>query len=301
MEVRSKRRLEVVALFAHDRIVRVLGWQTRRDLERYLGQERASDGGVESFLRRESAAEREVLARRVVRPEEVGRVAVVDGGNPIRGQKRRALRVADRDERLLGKARIAEALVGLVEYPVERGDGRNARSPRRRQRREARVVVHHVELVFVQIRATDREGRDRSLVGFVDDLVGRPMGPMPERIVERGHELGAGRRAAGGEEGHLMAVIDERVGESGQHAFGAPISFGRDRLERWRQQSDSHDGSWMPCAPGVPRGACRRTTRPGAPRRCAYRNARLECDRSMTRSRPSSPFPFEPRRCPAST
>ena len=75
------------------------------------------------------------------------------------------LRVADRDQRMLGVLLIQRHEFGQVHAPVLRRDRRHRGTTRQRIGVEVGVVVHEFETVRAAIGAVDRERPERAVIG----------------------------------------------------------------------------------------------------------------------------------------
>ena len=87
------------------------------------------------------------------------------GREPIRRGQAAPLRVADRDQRMLGVLLIQRHELGQVHAPVLRRDRRHRGTTRQRIGVEVGVVVHEFETVRAAIGAVDRERPERAVIG----------------------------------------------------------------------------------------------------------------------------------------
>ena len=98
------------------------------------------------------------------------------------------------------------------------------------------VEVDDVELVaplvhLVQHRQVRREvGLERA-------------GIEPDGLVPHRHQRGAGPRLGAGEQRHLVAELDQGVGEVGDDPFRAAVEAGRDRFVERRDLGNSSTGA----------------------------------------------------------
>ena len=115
------------------------------------------------------------------------------------------------------------------------------------------VEMQDVELVapLVQLVQHRQMGREVGL---------ERAGIEPDGLVAHRHERGPGPRLGTGEQRHLVAELDQGVGEVGDDPFRAAVEAGRDRLVERRDLGNLHKAPSMAltsCAAG-------RCCRPGS-------------------------------------
>ena len=147
-----EQRLDVRA-----EVVLVARIDLRRDPERNSRRGGDLDRAVDALLHGDPADEREVAARLGVEPVEIARQTVVDGADPVRVRQRRALRVGDRDQPLLGELAVDRREPGQVEAPVQRRHHGHLAAPRDRKGQVVEVGVDHVELGGALERALEHQ------------------------------------------------------------------------------------------------------------------------------------------------
>ena len=96
------------------------------------------------------------------------------------------------------------------------------------------MEVQHVELVgapahFLQHRQV------RGEIGLEHCRI------EPDRLVAHRHQFGAGARIGAGEQRHLMAQINQRVGKVSDDALGAAVEFRRGGFVQRRNLGDAHE------------------------------------------------------------
>ena len=206
-----------------------------RDAQPRAGAPRDRDGPVEALLGRYAAEEGEVAAARDrVERTDVGRQAVVYGGEPVHVRRRGALGVGDGHHGHV--AELAEKGLQLlgVEPRVQR---RHRFAPEAAKQGEVcerlGVKMQHVELVLALQDALqhDEELRQR---------VAHPVEALGAR--RTGGEAGAGDRVAARKERHLVAEAHQLLGKIRDHALGAAVELWRNALGERGDLSDLHAG-----------------------------------------------------------
>ena len=76
-------------------------------------------------------------------------------------------------------------------------------------------------------------------------------GIEPDRLIAHRHQLGLGLRVGAGEQGHLVAQVDQRVGQVGDDPLGAAIESRRHGFVQRRDLGDPHSSgpNWAPALP----------------------------------------------------
>ena len=95
------------------------------------------------------------------------------------------------------------------------------------------VEMQDVELVapLVQLVQHRQMGREIGL---------ERAGIEPDRLIAHRHERGPGPRLGTRKQRHLVAELDQGVGEVGDDPFGAAVEAGRDGLVERRDLGDLH-------------------------------------------------------------
>ncbi|CAM2163741.1 hypothetical protein BO443_120084 [Burkholderia orbicola] len=228
----------------------------RGDLQRQPALRGDADRGVDALFGTDPAEEREVfgLHVRLRREQRVGQ-PVVHGAGPRSLRQRLALVVRDRHDRRI-RERVEHRLqLRQVEAPVQRRHVRRVEARHQRERQVVEVEVQHVEFVRDpgDLLEEPHMGRHRIADRRVEPQCARPC------------RLETGRRdgVAAGEQRHVMAEFDERLGEVGHDTLGAAVEFRRDGFVKRRDLGNSHG-----CSPVSIRGAM-------TPRRIPYKVAEL--------------------------
>ena len=229
-QVRAHELVEVLVL---ERLAHLSG-----DLQPQAGLDRGPDSAMRSLVGTHPSEEDEVVAsmrcERVV--VEVQRVRTV--GDPVQVRTRPALVQRDRDQTHLGRERgelrVHES-VDAVERAVDGVHERRPQSASGHRGQEAAVVVDQVEVV-----------RFREAVQDVPD-VGRRLPDLLARsllvdVVEHCLRPRLPRR----EQRHLVAGVDETVGEEPDDPLDPAVARGRHREPGRREQCDPHLGLLHP-------------------------------------------------------
>ena len=203
-----------------------------RDEQVEPGPARDLDGPVGALLRRDAPQEGEVLAGLEARLEHVGRQAVVDRRDPVGLRQRRSLVVRDRDDRHVAELGVDRLEVRDVEPAVERRGVWHAEPPRQREVEVVEVPVNHVEAVGL---GRHRLQLDHLVRQRIDDAVIKPQGAGSAR-----DQLRRGLRVTAGEQGDVVALANELLGQVGDDGLGASVSLWRHALDERRHLRDAH-------------------------------------------------------------
>ena len=106
-------------------------------------------------------------------------------------------------------------------------------------------VVEHREMQQVDVEMDDieavlRGAQLREHVQVRRDVRFQRRGIQANGLIAAGEKRGLGVGIAAGEQGDLMAQIDQRVGQMRHHPFGAAVKLRRDRLVQGRDLGDFH-------------------------------------------------------------
>ena len=146
------------------------------------------------------------------------RQAVIDGRQPIRLRQRMALRVGNRNHRR-GVERVEDRLLlRQIEPAVQRRHERRVLALEQRERVIVHVEMQHVELVGA---AADHFHQQHVRRDAVADCRVEAQRARPD-----GFESRFRLRIAGCEERHVVAELDERLGDIGNDALGAAVELG---------------------------------------------------------------------------
>ena len=204
------------------------------NLQRQPSGKGDGDGTVDALFRRYTAEKGEIPAARLERRREVSRQAVIDGADVVRVGDRCALRVRDRDQRHLGKAAIEIVEVGKILAAVQGGDG------------PARHLVEDGEMKLIDVKMQDVElGRHAANLVEHQHVVGDDVfhrGVQSQRLRTARHELRRGDRLAAREQGHVMALRHQFLGDVRGDPFRAAVEPGRDALHQGSNLRDLHCG-----------------------------------------------------------
>jgi hypothetical protein len=179
-----------------------------------------------------SGCSSQVVGRLGLEGVEVARQAVVDRAGPAQPRQRRALGVRDRGHRLLAVLAVDRIEPCEIEAAVERGQDRQAATPREGVEEMVEMVVDDVELVRACQRLLRLEQVHR---GRIERL-----GREPQRLGRACDERARGQRVRAREERHVVPHRDERVGQVGDDALRASVPDRGDTLEQGRELGDAH-------------------------------------------------------------
>ncbi len=181
------------------------------------------DGAVGALLGRDAAEEGEVIARRAVEGVEFGGHAMQHRAGPVGPGQGLALVVRDRHQRELRPAAVGVRQPLQVQPPVQGGEGLAGRVLEEGELDHVGVEVDDVELIGPPADLV-QHGHVRGEVGL------QRRGVQPDGLVADGGQFGLGAGVGAGEQGDIVAEIDQGVAEVRHHPFGAAVVPGRDRF-----------------------------------------------------------------------
>ncbi len=238
MQQRLDHLLEIGAVGGID-----LGGDLQRDADR-LGD---GDRLHRSLLWRDAAQEGQIVAVAGAEAVDVGLQAVQHGACPVGSGQGAPLVIRDRDQRELRPAPINIAQALEVQAAVQGGE------------RPLRIVLEEREVDHVGVEVDDVEvvRAPAHLVqhGHVRGEVRLQRGRIqPDGLIAHGHQLGLGFRVGAGEQGDLVAELDQGVAQVSDDTLGAAVELGGDRLVQRRHLRDLHSiyplrGTWTPPFP----------------------------------------------------
>ena len=195
-----------------------------RDLQAHARATGDLDRPVGAFLRRDPAQEGEIgLPGYCGEAVGVGREPVRNGGQPIGLRERPALIVGDRDQRVLGPARIDAGQVLEVQPAVQSSHGPAGHVAEERKMHHVDMEVQDVELVPSPVKLVHH----REMAGEIRLQRARV---EPEGLVAAGNQGRPGPRIAAREQGDIMTKCYQGVGKMRHDSLSAAVQSWRHRL-----------------------------------------------------------------------
>ncbi len=210
----------------------VHGVDLRRDPQGEAGAHGDLDGPVHPLLRGDAAEEGQVGPRLWPEGVEVRGEAVVDGALPVRPQQRPALVLGYGDDRHLREGAHQRLELRQVQPAVEGGH-------------VGHLDVAHdreVEVVGVEVDDVEGPGLLRHPV-YKPHVVGQRVAAPRIRaqgVRHDGDELRGGSGVSAGEEGDLVALADQLLGQVGDDALRAAVGPRGDALVQGGYLCDLH-------------------------------------------------------------
>ncbi len=193
------------------------------DLQRHAQRLGDGDGAVGALLRRDAAQEGQVAAVAGAEAVEAGVQPVQHRAGPIGPRHGGSLVVRDRHQRELRPAAVDSGKVLQVQPAMQGGQGALRHVLEEGEMDHVGVEVDQVELAGAAAHLVQH-----GHVGGEIGLQGRRVQPNGLVASRRQPGLGLGLRA--GEQSDLVPQPDQGVAQMCDHAFGAAIEFGRNRL-----------------------------------------------------------------------
>ncbi|MNQ90988.1 hypothetical protein D3C85_1063510 [compost metagenome] len=210
-----------------------------RDLQR-LAQARGDlDGAVGTFLGRDAAQEGQIALRCGREVIEVARHPVLNRGLPVGVRQGAALIVRDGDQAELGPALIDLGQILQVQPSVQGGDRLVRQTPEEGEVQDVGMEMDDVERVGA-VQNGGQQGHVRGQVGL------QRLGVQPDRLIAHRDQPRPRLGLGAGEQGHLVAQIDQGVGQVGDDPLGAAVETRRHRLIEGRDLSNLHDPTPAP-------------------------------------------------------
>ena len=206
-----------------------------RHLQRHAQPLGDGDSAVGPLLRRHAAEEGQIALWFGAEAVKLLGHAVVDGADPVGERQMGALVVRDRHQRELGPATVDLRQILQIEPPVQGGHRARGAVLEQREMHHVGVEVQDVEAVLVLAHL----GQHRQVGGQVR-LQRR--GIEADRLVAHGDQVGLGLGVGAGEQGDLVAEIDQGVAQMRHHPFGAAIQLRRNRFVEGGDLGDLHRG-----------------------------------------------------------
>ena len=243
------------------------------DLQLHAGAPGDLDRAVGTLLRRDPPDKGEIVASPRTRRDQIARHAVMDGRDEIGADEGQALIVGDRHQLHLRKGPIGRMEIGQILPPVQGGDALVREMPEGREMEKVEVKVDDVEFVLPAHHLVEHGQQAREMV--VDPA-------QAQAGLRTGDEIGGSDQIAAGEQGDVVAEIDQAFGQPPDDPLGSAIKLRRHQLgqgsdvgdthavsssrRRGRGEADPHPGPFRTRTTGdeVPRfaGAKRRTDAP---------------------------------------
>ena len=216
-----------------------------RHLQSSADPRRDFDSLRRTLFRRNAAKESEVVAlgRRAERQQIRGQ-SVMDHADPVHRRHRPALIAGDRHERHMSEGGIDAPELRQVEPTVQCRDGLVGEVSDQRIVQDVDMEMEDVERAGQGADAVEHDdvGRNRILDARVE----------PQCGVAEGDEPGGGAGVAAGEQGHVVTLPHQLLGQVGDDALGASVQARRAAFVQGSDLRDFHGGS--PALPGVQTG-----------------------------------------------
>ena len=227
-------------------VVLVHGVDLAGEAQRQAGPAGHLDGRLRPLLPGDARAVGQVAPAAAFQAEEGIGQPVMDGRRPVERQpgQRLALGVADGHQRHVVEMGEQRDEVGQVQPSVQGVQRGHLHQAAVGEGQVVEVEVDQVELAgplvhLGQLQRVPGEGV-------------RPLRVEAQRPAAGGHQLGAGRGVAAGEEGDAVAAADQFLGEVVDHPFRPAVEDGRHGLDQRRDLGDSqscaHFFLWEPPA-----------------------------------------------------
>ena len=210
----------------------------RGDLQRNAGADRHLDRTVGALLRGDAAEEGEVAALRLrVERAVLSRQSVMDGREPVDVLGHRiALVVRDRHQGHAREGTVDRHEVRHVEAPVHRREALVVQVLEHRVLQQVDMEVQNVELVRPLVHVMQHREVARGMITIAEKT---------EAFRRAGCQLGRSLRIAAGEQGHVVALADQFLGDPRHHALGTAIELRGYGLRQRSNLSNAHEASPM--------------------------------------------------------